>query len=108
MVSLVLDPGVVLAVPIEDAEALARKYNLRQILIFSFDGKNTGISTWGTDAFDAATAADGANIMKRRWGWPENTIAVSAKVQALYNRIEELEKLLEHKHTERADEDCSH
>ena len=40
-------------------------------------------------------AAAGANELKRKWGWPENTIVESAKVQALYDRIAELEAIVE-------------
>lgn len=85
-------PGTI---PFTEAEALGLKYHQRQVLIFSFDGEHTTIATWGADAVDSSMAAAGANELKRKWGWPENTIVESAKVQALYDRIAELEAIVE-------------
>lgn len=82
-------------IPVEDAQALGEKYGLQQVLIFAFDGKTAFCTTWGVDAAASATAAAGGNQMKRTWGWPENTIVESAKVQKLYNRIAELESIID-------------
>ncbi len=88
-------------VPVTAAEDIAYKYAQKQVIIFSYDGDITSITTFGVSAADSARAASGANQLKAYWGWPENTIVESAKVQALYDRIAELEAQLDHYDNER-------
>lgn len=70
----------------------AEKVGATQAILFTHS-QDTGtvIDTWGVDAERSAQAAAGANAIKRSWGWPADTIVESAKVQALRDRIAELE-----------------
>lgn len=71
---------------------LAEKLGATQAILFTHSQETgTVIDTWGEDAERSAQAAAGANHIKKQWGWPEDTIVESAKVQALRDRIAELE-----------------
>lgn len=71
---------------------LAQRLDFTQAILFAHAQEcGTVITTWGTDAERSAQAAAGANTIKRQWRWPEDTIVESAKVQALRDRIAELE-----------------
>lgn len=83
------------AVRIKLAEGMARTLGFSQIIVFGHHPEcGTVVTTWGDDAERAAQAAAGANAIKKQWGWPEDTIVESAKVQELRDRIVELEKLV--------------
>lgn len=71
---------------------LAQKLGFTQAVLFSHcQETGTVVDTWGIDAERSARAAMGANTIKQGWGWPEDTIVESAKVQALRDDIAELE-----------------
>jgi len=86
-------------IPIKQAEGFAVANDLQQVIIFGHDATGvTHVLTWGDTAERAAAAAAGANRIKKDWGWPEDTLAESAKVTALraelaaaQARIQELE-----------------
>lgn len=85
------------SIPIEEAKLLGAKYNLSQVLIFASDSTHTVfVTTWGKDDAHSAAAAAGGNEMKRNWGWPENTIVESARVQALHEQIAALQSHVRH------------
>lgn len=81
-------------VPIEEAERLNTLYGQLQTIIFTWNGATTQVVTHGVTLEDSAQAAEGANILKRTWGWPADTIVESAKVQALRDRLEACEWVL--------------
>lgn len=83
-------------VPIEAAEALCHENALRQVIVLSFDGSTTTVTTFGTGNTDSAIAAEAGNRIKRWLGWPEAMCRTeSLKVARLYGRIAELEAQLE-------------
>lgn len=83
---------------IEKLSELAQKLSATQAILFTHcQDSGTIITTWGVDAERSSQAAAGANTIKRQWGWPENTIVESAKVQVLRDRIAELEAALSEK-----------
>ena len=81
-------------IPISDAVTLGEKHQLRQVIIFGWDGRETFVTTWGGSDWDSAGAAGAANRIKDQWDWPANTIVEGERVQKLYNRIAELEAKL--------------
>ena len=52
----------------------------------------TVVTTWGADAEWSARAAAKANFVKKLWNWTAVECAESQKVQALRDRIAELER----------------
>ena len=81
-------------IPVLEAREIAHTCGMRQVIIFGWDGEQTHVTTYGKSDVDSAQAAAGANMIKRGWEWPTDTIVEGAKVQALYNRIAELEQEL--------------
>lgn len=85
---------------------LAQRLGFTQAILFAHAQEcGTVITTWGTDAERSAQAAGGANTIKRQWRWPEDTIVESSKVQALRDRIAELEEEVRILREEAAGED---
>lgn len=81
---------------IEQLRGLATRLGATQAILFTHSQETgTVIDTWGIDAERSAQAAAGANTIKKDWGWPEDTIIVSAKVQALKEEIVALRKELQ-------------
>ena len=77
---------------IDQLRQLGEKLQAEQAILFTYNREHgTVIDTWGVDAERSAQAAAGANTIKKHWGWPEDTIVESAKVQALRDQISELE-----------------
>ena len=76
-----------MALPIKQAEGFAIANGLTQVIIFGHDGKETHVLTWGDTAEHGAQAAAGANAIKKKWGWPDEMQAESAKVQALRDEL---------------------
>ncbi len=77
---------------IDQLRQLAEKLRSEQAILFTYSrASGTVITTWGSTAEQSAQAAVGANIIKKGWGWPEDTIVESEKVKALRDRIAELE-----------------
>lgn len=77
---------------IDHLRLLAEKLGATQAILFTHSQETgTVVDTWGVDAERSAQAAAGANHIKKQWGWPEDTIVESAKVQAFRDRIAALE-----------------
>lgn len=80
---------------ITKAEALCFDHELRQVVVLTFDGTETRVTTFGVTALDSAIAAEAGNRIKRSLMWPESMCnSVSLKVQRLHDRIAELERQL--------------
>ncbi len=82
-------------IPIKEAREFAKKYDKDQVIIFSFsrgDGK-TWVTTYGNTLEDCDQAARGANIIKKRWEWPEELCNEEpSRVKKLKNKNKELEE----------------
>ena len=78
---------------IQRAGDLAKLSGYQQVIIFAHDGENTIVTTWGDTPERSAQAAAGANAIKKQWGWPDDTIAESAKVTALVALVEKLARV---------------
>jgi len=57
--------------PIKAARDISKQYNLRQVILLAWDGELTHIVTYGKSKEDCSQAADGGNMLKQKWGWPE-------------------------------------
>ena len=80
-----------MTIPVTKAEALSLEYNLRQVIIFGWDGKQTHVTTYGKSVQDCDDAARGANEIKKKWGWPASKLESPPRVKKLEDRIVELE-----------------
>jgi hypothetical protein len=58
-------------IPISAARRVAKDNDCRQVIILAWDGELTHIVTYGKSADDCAQAAQGGNLLKQKWGWPE-------------------------------------
>jgi hypothetical protein len=83
-----------ICIPVSTAQSIAESFDLRQVIIVAWDGKNTHVVTYGGSDADSANAAAGGNVVKKALGWPKNIDTESPKVQALQARIVELEMRL--------------
>lgn len=82
-------------IPISAAKSIADKYGCRQVIVLAFDPKGrTHIITYGKTADDCAQAAEGGNILKQKWGWPECNDQPS-RVKKLEAKVEELRNALD-------------
>lgn len=79
-------------IPVKAAKELAEKYKAKQVILFAWDGKLTHVVTYGETVEDCAQAANGANNIKKSWGWPEDTLTEPARVKGLQNRVANLEQ----------------
>ncbi len=80
-------------IPISRAEDFGKLCDLKQVIIFGWDGSKTHVVTWGNNEVACAQAAEGANQIKKDWGWPDDTIVESTSVLALKARIAMLESV---------------
>ena len=80
-------------VPISAASEIGKKHDCRQIILLAWDGERTHIVTWGKTTEDCSQAAEGGNMLKLKWGWPESNDQPS-RVRTLEARIRELESQL--------------
>jgi adenine-specific DNA methylase len=88
------------------AEEYARALGFTQVIIFGHSQEcGTVVTTWGIDAERSAQAAFGANQIKSKWGWPEDTLVESQKVKALLDHIDELERQIQRLTEDLAGED---
>lgn len=80
---------------IEELKGLATKLGATQAILFTHSQEaGTSVDTWGVDAERSAQAAHGANVIKKGWGWPEDTLVESAKVKELRDENAELRRRL--------------
>lgn len=77
-------------IPISAAKRIAADHDLRQVILFAWDGKASHIVTYGKSVEDCAEAADLGNKMKRGLGWPESLQSAEPsrvkKLRATLNR----------------------
>ena len=59
--------------PIKLAKNISDNYNCKQVIVFAWDGKTTHVVTYGSTIEDCDQAAQGANSIKKQWGWPNHT-----------------------------------
>jgi hypothetical protein len=69
--------------PVERLQEFAKAHDLRQVIVFAWDGILSHIVTWGDTAEVSDAAAEAANRIKKVMGWPSATIVESTKVDAL-------------------------
>lgn len=82
--------------PIDSARNLCSTHGFAQVIVLTWDGSETGVTTFGVSDHDSAVAAEAGNRIKRWLGWPEAMCRTeSAKVARLHERIAELEAQLE-------------
>ena len=80
-------------IPIKTAKDVAKKHNLKQVIIFGWDGERTHVITYGETVEDCDQAAQGATVIKRGWGWPEEITNIEPnRVTKMKERIKELEE----------------
>jgi hypothetical protein len=78
-------------IPVKAAANVGREHGCSQIILLAFDGELTHVVTWGKTVEDCAQAAQGGNMLKSKWGWPESMQAEPSRVKKLQDRIRELE-----------------
>jgi len=81
-------------IPVKAAKDIATQFNLRQVILLAWDGKLTHVVTYGKTVDDCSQAADGANALKKKWGWPECNDQPS-RVKKLQSALTELLELLD-------------
>jgi len=81
-------------IPIADAKRIAEAHGQRQVIIVTWDGKNTHVVTYGQSVDDCKQAAEGGNKLKRFLGWPEELCqARPARAKSLRERIKTQEPI---------------
>lgn len=81
--------------PIEAAKAVADAWDLHQVILLAWDGKNTHVVTYGATDKDSLEAAQGGNAIKQWMRWPDELCQSEPPVLlALRSRIHELETQL--------------
>jgi hypothetical protein len=78
-------------IPVTAASNVGRAHDCRQVIVLAWDGERTHIVTWGKTIDDCSQAADGGNVLKARWGWPESNNQPS-RVRKLQAENEALRK----------------
>lgn len=81
-------------IPVKAAKEIAQQYDCRQVILLAWDGSYTHVVTYGKTADDCSQAADGGNMLKQKWGWPECNDQPS-RVQRLEAEVARLTKALE-------------
>jgi hypothetical protein len=79
--------------PVSAAKDVATKHDLRQVILLAWDGELTHVVTYGRSIDDCAQAAEGGNLLKRKWGWPECNDQPS-RVKRLEKQLAEAEAAL--------------
>lgn len=86
-------------IPVSDAEEIAHKRGLKQVILVAWDGAQEHVVTFGTTLGDADNAAQGGNVVKAALKWPPSRYSTSERVanmveraNALLDRIAQIEK----------------
>jgi hypothetical protein len=58
-------------IPISDLKAIAKKHNLRQAILFAWDGATQFVVTYGQSVVDCDQAAQGGENLRVALKWPE-------------------------------------
>jgi hypothetical protein len=80
-------------IPVKAASNIGKEYNAKQVILLVWDGELTHIVTWGKTVDDCSQAADGGNMLKQKWGWPECNDQPS-RVKKLEAEVAQLKKAL--------------
>lgn len=78
-------------IPIKSVQSLAEQLNCRQAILLAWDGELTHVVTYGRTREDCSQAADGGNMLKEKWGWPECNDQPS-RVKQLQTEIHKLNR----------------
>ena len=70
-------------IPVSDAEEIAHKRGLKQVILVAWDGLQEHVVTFGTTLGDADNAAQGGNLVKTAINWPPSRYSTSARVATL-------------------------
>jgi len=79
-------------IPVSAAREIANRYGCRQVILLAWDGELTHVVTYGESTEDCSQAADGGNMLREKWGWPECNDQPS-QVKRLQRRIADLEAI---------------
>jgi len=82
-------------IPISAAKAVAKQFDLKQVILLAWDGELTHIVTYGETAEDCDQAAQGGDKLKVALGWTDVVPALPSRVKALTERVAELEAELD-------------
>ena len=79
-------------IPILAAKNLAKRYDLRQVILLGWDGDKTHVVTYGKSLEDCDMAAAGGNKLKKSFGWPEDLMAYPSRVRRIQDELEVAKK----------------
>ena len=79
-------------IPIKSAKQVAKDHNLKQVILFGWDGEKTHVVTYGETIEDCDMAAQGGNEMKENWGWSEDYMSEPSRVTKLKKEIKILKE----------------
>lgn len=82
-------------IPVTAAKAVAKQFDLKQVILLAWDGERTHVVTYGDTVEDCDQAAQGGDKMKAAMGWTDVAPALPSRVRALTERVAELEAELE-------------
>ena len=57
-------------IPVSAAHRISQEYELRQVILVTWDGALTHVATYGTTAAECRQAAAGGNLVRAALGWP--------------------------------------
>jgi hypothetical protein len=77
-------------IPITAAKHLAQEFDLKQVILFAWDGKQQHCVTYGASIEDCDQAAQGGNRLKAHLGWPESLMAEPSRVKKLKGLLDEI------------------
>lgn len=80
-------------IPIKTAKAVGEAHpDVSQVILTAWDGKRTHVVTWGRTAEDCDMAAQGGDMLKEAFGWPERLRNVEpSRIRSLRKRVADLE-----------------
>lgn len=81
-------------IPIKEAERIAARLGLQQVILCAWDGTRTHIVTYGRSREDCAQAALGGNRIKEALGWPKDLQAEPSRVRGLIDAVKDGETLI--------------
>jgi hypothetical protein len=77
-------------IPISELKALATANNLKQVVLFGWDGEHQHVVTYGDSIEDCDQAAQAGDHLKKQFKWDKGMDIYPSRVQALKNEISEL------------------
>lgn len=82
-------------IPINVASDIAKRFGMRQVVIFAWDGTNQHIVTFGKSIEDSDQAALGGDRLKAVLGWPES-LALPSRVKKIQEKLQRLRAAVKH------------